>query len=114
LSIHLSIDPAQPWTATSDGVLLTLRLTPKGGRDAIDGIERMADRRSVLKVRVRATASRGDANASLIRLIARTLGVPQSSVALVAGASARVKRLKVVGDAGMLASALERITGAMG
>jgi uncharacterized protein len=113
LSIHLSIDPAQPWTATWNGVLLTLRLTPKGGRDAIDGIEWMADGHPVLKVRVRATASRGDANASLLRLIARTLSVPQSSVTLVAGATARVKRLKIAGDAEMLASALQRITGVM-
>jgi uncharacterized protein len=29
-----------------------VRLTPKGGRDAIDGIERLADGRAVLKARV--------------------------------------------------------------
>jgi uncharacterized protein YggU (UPF0235/DUF167 family) len=40
---------------------LTVRLTPKGGRDAVDGIEQMADGRSVLKVRVRSAASEGEA-----------------------------------------------------
>jgi uncharacterized protein YggU (UPF0235/DUF167 family) len=111
LSTRLSIHPAHPWTATSDGLLLTLRLTPKGGRDAIDGIEQMAGGRPVLKARVRSAPSGGDANASLTRLIARTLGVPLSSVTLVMGASARIKRLKVAGDARTLVAALERVTG---
>jgi len=41
----------------------------------------------VLKVRVRAPASEGEANAELIRLIARALGIAPRSVALVAGAN---------------------------
>ncbi len=65
--------------------MLTVRLTPKGGRDAIDGIERLADGRSVLKVRVRAAPSEGEANAALVRLIAKTLGVAPRAVELVAG-----------------------------
>ena len=32
-----------PWQRAAGGVTLTVRLTPKGGRDAIDGIERLAD-----------------------------------------------------------------------
>jgi uncharacterized protein len=55
----LSIGPAPPWTITSDGILLTVRLTPKGGRDAVEGIESMADGRTVVKARVRAPASKG-------------------------------------------------------
>jgi uncharacterized protein YggU (UPF0235/DUF167 family) len=102
---------SQPWTLTSDGVLLTVRLTPKGGRDAIEGIEQLADGRTVLKARVRAAASGGEANAALTNLIARLLAVPLSRVALIAGATARIKWLKVVGDAGTIATALERITG---
>jgi uncharacterized protein (TIGR00251 family) len=102
-----------PWTATSDGVLLTVRLTPKGGRDAIEGIEQMADGRTVVKARVRAAASEGEANAALTNLIARTLAVPPSRVTLVAGATARIKRLKVLGHAGALAAALEKIMGAV-
>jgi uncharacterized protein len=108
----LSADPAPPWTSTPDGLLLTVRLTPKGGRDALDGIVQLADGRAVLKARVRAAAAEGEANAALVRLVARTLAVPPTSVSLVAGETARIKRLKIAGNAGSLATHLERLTGA--
>jgi uncharacterized protein len=71
----------------------------------------MADGRTVVKARVRAPASEGEANASLTNLVARTLVVPPSRVTLVAGATAPIKRLKVAGDAGAMAAALEKIMG---
>ena len=86
-----------------------MRLTPKGGRDAVEGIAQLADGTSVLKARVRAPPSAGEANAALIRLIARTLGVSQRDVCLVAGSVARLKRVKVAGNAAALAAALEDI-----
>ena len=49
----------KPWAAATGGVTLAVRLTPKGGRDTIDGIEQMADGRAVLKVRVAAPPSGG-------------------------------------------------------
>ncbi len=99
----------RPWRAAPDGVTLVVRLTPKGGRDSIDGIERLADGRSVLKVRVRAAASGGEANAALTKLIAKTLGVAPRDVSLVAGATARLKRLKIGGAGATIAAALEKI-----
>ena len=101
-----------PWEVLADGLVLTVRLTPKGGRDAIDGIERMADGRSVLKVRVRAAPREGEANAALVRLVAKSLGVAARQVALVAGATARIKRLEIVGAGPVLAAALANIVGA--
>ena len=86
----------------------TVRLTPKGGRDAIDGIETLADGRAVLKVRVRAAPSEGEANAALVRLLAKALGVPPRDVTLVAGATARIKRAEHRGAADA-AAALEKI-----
>ncbi|MBI4366616.1 MAG: DUF167 domain-containing protein, partial [Deltaproteobacteria bacterium] len=50
---------ARPWSAIAGGIALAVRLTPKGGRDAIDGIESLADGRSVLKARVAAPPSEG-------------------------------------------------------
>jgi uncharacterized protein (TIGR00251 family) len=100
---------ARPWAVHVDGVVLTVRLTPRGGRDAIDGIEVLSDGRCVLKARVRAPASEGEANAELIRLIARALGVAPRNVALAAGATARIKRLTVAGEGAAIVATLEKI-----
>ena len=72
-----------PWTFADGRVVIAVRLTPKGGRDAIDGIETLADGRMVLKARVRAAPSEGEANAALCRLLAKALGVPPRRVAIV-------------------------------
>ena len=100
---------ARPWTASADGVVITVRLTPRGGRDAIEGIAQLTDGRSVIKARVRAAASGGEANAALVKLIANTLGVTARDVRLVTETSARIKRLKIVGAGAVLAATLEKI-----
>jgi uncharacterized protein len=102
----------RPWTVAAGGVTVTVRLTPKGGRDAIDGVETLADGRAVLTVRVRAAPMDGEANAALGRLLAKALGVPPSHVEIASGATSRVKRVKIVGDAPALGAALEKIVGA--
>jgi uncharacterized protein (TIGR00251 family) len=94
-----------------DGIFVSVRLTPKGGREAIDGIERLSDGRAVLLARVRAAPTGGKANVALVRLLARTLDVAPRQVDLVAGAATRVKRIKIVGDRVALVRALERIVG---
>lgn len=98
---------SRPWTATAEGLRLAVRLTPRGGRDAIDGVEILSDGRPVLKVRVRAAPSEGEANAALIALLARELGVSRSSVTLATGATARVKLLAIEGGGDALAARLE-------
>ncbi len=99
---------AVPWTRAADGLMLAVRLTPRGGRDAIDGIELLADGSAVLKVRVRAAASEGEANAALVRLMAKTLRIAPRDVSLVAGAASRIKRLKLAGNGAALAAVLAR------
>jgi uncharacterized protein (TIGR00251 family) len=99
----------RPWAATAGGIVLTVRLTPKGGRDAIDGVEAAADGKPVLKVRVRAAPSEGEANDALMRLIAKAAGVAPRAVNLISGHTSRVKRLKIDGSAIALIEALERI-----
>ncbi|MFL9825468.1 DUF167 family protein [Rhodoplanes sp. SY1] len=100
-----------PWIAAPDGLVVTVRLTPRGERDGFDGIERLADGRAVLKARVRAAPTEGEANAALTGLFAKSLKVPTRAVALVAGDTARIKRIKLTGDAATLAAALARLSG---
>ena len=97
---------AEPWTVAGDGLRLSVRLTPRGGRDAIDGVETLADGRSVLKLRVRAAPSDGEANAALIALLARELDLPRSTLTLAAGATARLKTVALTGEPETLATRL--------
>jgi uncharacterized protein (TIGR00251 family) len=95
---------------SADGVTLEVRLTPRGGRDAIEGVERRADGRIVLKARVRAAPFEGQANEALCRLLAHELGLAPRQVEIAAGEGARIKRLCIAGDPRMLDAALDRLT----
>jgi len=98
-----------PWHPAPGGVLVDVRLTPRGGRDAIEGVARHADGRVVLKARVRAAPSDGKANAALCRLLADAVGVAPRQATLVSGASAREKRVRISGDTASLVAALARL-----
>jgi uncharacterized protein YggU (UPF0235/DUF167 family) len=80
-------------------------VTPRGGRDAVEGWMRDAAGRPVLKVRVAAAATDGQANTAVIALLAKALGRPRSAFVLVSGAGARVKRLAIedLDEAGLFA-----------
>jgi uncharacterized protein (TIGR00251 family) len=100
------------WSAAADGVTISVRLTPKGGRESIDGIETMSDGRAVLKARVRAVPHEGAANEALVALLAKSLGVPLRSVEITGGATSRIKRVRVVGNGKALVATLEKIASA--
>jgi uncharacterized protein YggU (UPF0235/DUF167 family) len=98
-----------PWRATLDGVVVACRLTPKGGRDAIEGVATLSDGARVGLARVRAAPEDGRANAALCALLADKLGVPASRARLVAGAKSRVKQVAVAGDPAALIARLESL-----
>ncbi len=85
-------------------------MTPRGGRDAIDGIETLANGRSVVKVRVRVIAEGGEANRAVTELLATSLGVPRTSVRLLSGATSRIKQIAVDGDPKKLGESLRTLT----
>jgi len=90
-------------------IRLAVRLTPKGGRDAIEGWSEDAAGRRLLKARVAAPPEDGKANRALIVLIADALDVAKSKVAIVSGEGSRVKVLEVSGDAKLLAERARRL-----
>jgi uncharacterized protein (TIGR00251 family) len=99
-----------PWRYSNQGVSVALRVTPRGGRDEIDGLETLADGRTVVKVRVRAIADGGEANRAVTELLAKALGVPKSRVRIVSGATSRLKQITIEGDAAALGEALRKLT----
>ena len=103
-------DPSStPWRYSSDGISIALRVTPRGGRDDIDGIETLANGRAVVKVRVRAIADGGAANKAVTELLARALRVPKASVRILSGATSRHKQVAVDGDPRSLGDALRTL-----
>jgi uncharacterized protein (TIGR00251 family) len=97
------------WYRLEDGgILLSVRLTPRGGRDAIDGIATLAGGRSVLLARVRVAPEKGAANDALVALIAKAFGRPKSAIVIAAGATARIKQVRINGDATALAHRADR------
>jgi uncharacterized protein YggU (UPF0235/DUF167 family) len=103
---------AVPWRTTPTGITIALRVTPRGGRDDIDGVETLSDGRSVLKVRVRAIADGGEANRAVTELLAKRLGVPRARLRILSGATSRLKQLAVDGDGAGLSEALRALTSA--
>lgn len=103
----MSARPASGWfRRRGGGVDLKVRLTPKGGRDAVDGIVETAGGFRVLAARVRAAPEKGAANKALEKLIAGKLGVARATVAVASGHKARLKTVHVSADAESLAAAL--------
>lgn len=79
-------------TADAGGVTLAVRVQPRSSREAVEGT-----REGALRVALTAPPVEGEANAALVALLARALGVSRRDVALVAGASGRSKRVRVAG-----------------
>lgn len=90
--------PGLPYVLFEGGATLVVRLTPRAAKDEIDGQTMLADGRSALAVRVRKPPVDGAANAGLIALLAKRLGIRKTDITLAAGSTARLKRLDIRGD----------------
>ncbi len=74
------------------GASFAVKVVPRASRDAIAEVAAGA-----LKVRLTAPPVEGAANRALVKFMAKTLGVPKSSVQVTAGHKSRHKRLWVEG-----------------
>jgi len=77
----------------TDGRIFTVRVTPKASRNKV-----MADPdgRADLKVMVTTVPEGGKANAAVVKLLSKALGVPKSRIELVRGGSGRDKQFRVI------------------
>jgi uncharacterized protein len=73
-------------------VRLRVRVIPRAKRDALAGV-----RDGALLVRTTAPPVDGKANAAVVALVAKALGVPRGRVAIVQGQTSRDKVLSVDG-----------------
>jgi uncharacterized protein (TIGR00251 family) len=100
-----------PWKVDGDALRLAIRLTPNGGRDAIDTIESDADGFVYLKARVSAAPEDGKANKALVALLAKELKVAKSSIQFVSGETSRKKILRIEDDPEYLIKQLTALLG---
>ncbi len=83
--------PAQGWYQwDQNDLILRLRVQPRASRDGFAGP--LGER---FKVRITAPPVDGEANAHLIRFLAKAFGVPQSQVRLLSGENARNKDVRI-------------------
>jgi hypothetical protein len=99
----------EPWRAKPEGVVVACRLTPKSGRDTIDGFTRLADGTSVLLARVGSAPKGGHANDALRALPAEALEVQATRVRLTAGVKGRLKQATISGDSARLIARLRTL-----
>ena len=80
--------------AVTPNVRFAVRLTPKGGRDRVEGWAVDSGGRRYLKARVSAPPEDGKANEALVQLLAKALNVGKSKVRIVSGATSRMKTVE--------------------
>jgi uncharacterized protein (TIGR00251 family) len=73
--------------------LLAIRVTARSAKPGIGGWRAGGDGREELEVRVAEAPADGAANAAVVKLLAKALGLSRSEVAIVSGQASRHKRV---------------------
>lgn len=100
--------------AHKNGVTLAVKLTPKAAKDALVRIEEDADGKPRLKATVTAIPEKGKANTALIKLLSKKLGLPKTSIELIAGDQSRLKTILLKGETAALEKLLSERVAALG
>jgi len=100
----------QPYAPIPRGVRLAVRLSPRGSRNAIEGVGTGADGKAFLKIRLTAPPVDGAANAALIAFLGDALRMKKADIAIRSGETARLKLLHLSGDPAALSEKLRLLT----
>jgi len=88
--------------------LLSIHVTPRSTKPGIGEWKADPGGRPFLEVRVAAAPADGAANDEVIRLLARALDLPKSSLSVVSGQTARLKRIQLPLEADEMRARLSR------
>ena len=102
-----------PLSQTKGSLRLKVRLTPNAGRNEISGVKERADFGQCVNVRVTAAPEKGKANRQAIKLIAKAVSLPASSISMVSGETNRNKVLQFAGEAQAVAAHLQTWLGTL-
>ena len=98
------------WGPVSGGVTLAVHVSPRGGRNAVEGLVPDAEGKPMLGVRVAAAPVDGEANDAVEATLARWLGVKPREVEVTGGLTARSKVVTIDGDPVQLMRKLQTLT----
>ncbi|WP_411818848.1 DUF167 domain-containing protein [Hyphococcus sp. DH-69] len=88
-----------------------MRASPGAKANAVTGIWRGAGGEMRLSVRVTAPPDKGKANAAIVKLLAKSLGIPKSDLRVAAGETSRQKTVEISRSDDALITALEKLAG---
>ena len=73
--------------------MFTIRVVPRASKsEIVGGVD------GSLRVRISAPPVDGAANAEVVRLLAKALGVAKSNVSIISGEMSKTKRVRIVGS----------------
>ncbi len=98
------------WGPVTGGITIAVRVSPRGGRNAVEGLVADSDGRPHLGVRVAAAPVDGEANDAVETTLARWLGVRPSDVEVTGGITTRAKVVTIDGDPVQLMRKLQALT----
>ena len=108
---HRPTSENTPYSMNDSGIRLAIRLTPKASHASINGMARTNDGQAYVKATVTAPAEGGKANRALLKLLARELRQPASTMHIASGATARQKSIQIAGNPANLKKRLELFCG---
>jgi uncharacterized protein (TIGR00251 family) len=101
-------------TLGTDGIFLTVKVSPKSHKDAVKGIVDLPHGRIGLAVRVCPPAADGAANEAVIGLLANLFEVPRGCLKIKSGATGRTKVISIKGGPLMLQTRLSKVIEPLG
>jgi len=75
--------------------MLSVRVTPRSAKPGLGDWKTDPGGRPFLEVRVAAAPADGAANEEVLKILAKALGLPKSSLVIVSGQTARLKRIEL-------------------
>ena len=93
---------AKPYSASPDGVLLSIRAQPRSSKPGLE----LLPGGDAVKVRIRSAPVDGKANKELVETLAEAFSVPKSRVSFKSGETSKTKRMLL---AGVSAADVERV-----
>lgn len=100
---------AKVWREVEDGLTVALRVQPRARRASVGGVALDGAGGARLKVAVTEPPEDGRATEAVLRALASMLHLAPTRIALLQGAGAREKLVRIEGDPARLAAAIDAL-----